>query len=303
MFGGLHLGSNSVHAVVLEPDGRVLAADRARFSRPEEMMSAVTDLVAALEERASQEGKPLWSLALEKPQRVVLAPRRVELPTIDFKPLIVQPALSAVILGAIPSNPGLLLSLGREVRFAVVDSTHTYREYRVVEGGGTWWQAELGRLAVYSQRLTTHLSAYPDSVPPLARIPQLLDLGQPPSPDAVLKPRLEKIATKLVEMAVTLTARLPDLQRFALSGYLAPSSLGSLISEGLTGRLKQVNPAFPPEVGAALIPLAYERENWEREHLGKPRFEPDRTVDDWAPPKELVRRLFRMRKPFEQYRR
>ena len=38
-----------------------------------------------------------------------------------------------------------------------------------------------------------------------------------------------------------------------------------------------------------------------RIYYSDPFFAQDRSIDEWAPPKVLVRRLFRMRKPFERY--
>jgi len=246
----------------------------------------------------------LWSLGLEKPQRILLAPRNESLKLVSLRPEVVQPALSSVLLGAIPEGPGMLLSLGREVRIALIDSTLTYREYRIAEGGGMWWQAELEKLSQHSLRLRTHLKAFAEGKPPLRSIPQLLDLGRYPTPDPVLKPRLEKIAGKLVKMALNISSRLPGLKRFALSGYLANSALGELIKKGLNEeapQLKFKKPQFPPEVGSALMALAFERENWERDHLGKEIFSQDRSDDSWSPPQALVRRLYKLRKPFERY--
>ena len=90
--------------------------------------------------------------------------------------------------------------------------------------------------------------------------------------------------------------------RFYLSGFLAKSALGDLISRSLSEHARPASQQFPPEVGAALSSLALERENWERAHLDKEPFEQDRTLDEWAPPSVLVRRLYRMRRPFEHYK-
>ncbi|MDG7149923.1 hypothetical protein OVN52_10985, partial [Streptococcus pneumoniae] len=62
-------------------------------------------------------------------------------------PLVTLPAQLAILLGAVPDGPSLLVSLGSELRLAAMDSTHTYREFRLQEGGGQWWTAELERLS------------------------------------------------------------------------------------------------------------------------------------------------------------
>jgi hypothetical protein len=300
VYGGVHVGLTSLYAVALQRDGQVLSRANGRFRNPAQM-GKVLDQVTSQVEQELEGREPIWTLALEKPQRLTLAPRRAELSKVQFQPQIVQPALSAVLLGAVPSVPSLLISLGREVRLALIDSTHTFREYRVVEGGGTWWQKEIPRLAAHSQRLQVHLKEFPDGVPPLSRLPSLLEMGRPPTPDPVLMPRLEKVAEQLAQMAATLIHRMPGIQRYCLSGFLGQSVLGEQISQALSGHAKPSEKRFPPEVGAALSSLALDRENWERSHLEKKAFHQDRTVDDWAPPHVLVRRLYRMRKPFEQY--
>jgi hypothetical protein len=131
-----------------------------------------------------------------------------------------------------------------------------------------------------------------------------LELGESPTPDPVLKPRLDKVGRQLAEMALRVSSRLPGLKRFALSGFLAQTALGQVVLQNLkklAPGLRYTDPAFPPEVGSALIALAQGHENREREHLGKPPFSQDRTVDEWTPPKVLIRRLYRTRKPFEDY--
>ena len=301
VFGGVHVGLSSLYAVALEKDGTVLARAGGRFKEPAEMAQVLEDATAEVCRQLPNEAKPIWTLALEKPQRLTLAPRRAELAQVGFQPQVVQPALSATLLGAIPTTPGLLISLGREVRFALIDSTLTFREYRIVEGGGAWWQQELPRLAVHSTRLGVHLKNFPKGVPPLSRVSSLLEMGVPPTPDPVLKPRVEKIARKLSEMSATLIHRMPGISRFHISGFLADSSLGRQLGQALQEHARAARSEFPPEVGAALSSLALERENWERSHLEKEDFAQDRSVDEWAPPKVLVRRLFRMRKPFERY--
>ena len=302
VYAGVHVGLTSLYAVALQKDGQVIAKASGRFRDPAQM-AQVTDQVTSQIEREIEGDEIIWTLALEKSQRPTLAPKKREMAKVRFRPDVVQPALSAVLLGATPNVGSLLVSLGREVRLALIDSTHTFKEFRVVEGGGTWWQQELPRLAAHSQRLQVHLKPFEGGVPPLSRLNSLLELGCPPTPDAVLKPRLEKIGEKLSQMAATLIHRMPGLQRYCLSGFLGESSLGEQISQALAEYARPSPRRFPPEVGAALLSLALERENWERSHLGKEPFYQDRSVDDWAPPHVLVRRLYRLRKPFEQYKK
>lgn len=302
---GLHVGHASLHGVSLTPEGELLHSAQARFRNLEELEPAFQKVVETLSAAHEPAGvKPIWALALEKIHRPILAPRRLDIPRPLLTPDIVQPALSSVLLGAIPDRPGLLLNLGKEVRIALIDSTLTYREYRFTEGGGEWWRAEVSRLAEHSLRLQTHLKQFPQGRPGLRNIPQLLELGQYPTPDPVLKPRLEKMASQLAQMVIRATARLPGMEDYALSGYLGKSSFGKLVARRLAEEapyLRERKPRFPPEVGAALSGLAQERENWEREHLGKELFQQDRTEDAWAPPQPLIRRLYRLRKPFERF--
>ena len=302
---GLHVGHASLHGVALSEQGELLHSAQSRFRGSEGLEPAFEEVVESLSRALDPaEIRPLWTLALEKIHRPILAPRRLDIPRPALIPDIVQPALSSVLLGAIPDRPGLLLNLGREVRIALIDSTLTYREYRFTEGGGEWWRAELQRLAEHSLRLQTHLKQFPEGQPGLRNIPQLLELGQYPTPDPVLKPRLEKMASQLTQMVIRATARLPGMEDYALSGYLGKSSFGRMVARRLNEEapyLRERTPRFPPEVGAALSGLAQEKENWEREHLGKELFNQDRTQDEWAPPRELVRRLYRLRKPFERF--
>lgn len=305
VFSGLQVGLSGLYGATVQEDGTRLAQASARFRKPEQLAEAFDQVVESLCQEASiDKSESLWTLALEKPQRIVLAPRNENLCLVSLKPHIVQPSLSAVLLGAIPSHPGLLVSLGKEVRFALIDSTHTYKEYRVTEGGGTWWQTELQKVSQHSERLRVLLNDFPDSLPPLRHLSRLLELGRYPTPDPALKPHFEKVATRLAEMACTLTQRKPGIRHITFSGFLADSALGHVIKDSIKEQaphLRHCEARFPPEVGAALSGLAQKKENWERDHLGKELFEQDRSQDDWAPPKELVRRLYRLRKPFERY--
>lgn len=303
IFCGLHVGHSSLYGVALSTRGEVLKESDVRFREPSQLPEAYDQVTEAISSSIKSQDA-IWTLGLEKVHRPTLAPRRREIPGPELRAQIVQPALASVLLGAIPDRPGLLLSMGREVRIALIDSTLTYREYRFTEGGGSWWQLELTRLAEHSVRLQTHLKSFKDGKPTLKHLPQLLELGQFPTPDPVLKPRLEKMAERLAQMALRACARLPGLEHYSLSGFLGRSSFGDLVAQylnELAPQLRRRTPKFPPEIGSALLSLAQDRENWEREHLGKPLFSQDQTVDEWTPPRELIRRLYRLRKPFEGY--
>lgn len=303
-FFGLHVGHSTLYGVGLDSQGLLLGHEKARFGDLEQLGSAYETVVASLQEKAGHCGQDIWTLALEKPHRLALAPRNRMLPGPKFSPTVVQPALSAAVLGAVPSSPSLLINLGREVRLALIDATHTFREYRITDGGGLWWQTELPNLAVHSQRLQTHLNLYPQQKAPLRELIRLLELGEFPTPDPVLKPKLEKVAFRLSDMALTLVAKLPGLNDYTLGGFLAHSALGRLIVENINKRapqFKRRTPRFPPEVGAALTSLALDKENWELDHLGKSPFSLESEKDEWRPPKALVRRLYKLRKPFEHY--
>lgn len=300
VLGGLHVGAAGLYGVLMTPDGEVLDRANRSYSDPDGMLSAYREVTEQLASATTQ--SIVWTVALEKPHHLLLSHRALAASGQPHLPTIIQPALSATLIGAIPGSPGLIASLGREVRMATVDAGLSYREYRIQEGGGAWWQRELVKLSEHSQRLRLHLGGKP---PTLQEVPRLLEMGRFPTPDPVLKPRLEKIAERLVAMVITLSERPPGLKRFTTSGYLARSALGELVCQ----RLKALSPhlrlrpaPFPPEVGAALSGLALETENWERDHLGKELFVPDLDSDEWSPPKTIIRRLFRLRRPFEAYR-
>ena len=307
IFGGLHVGLKGLYGVTLLENGHLVARASRRFRRLEELPDAYDSVISELSRIGSEEqpdSEHHWTLALEKPHRLLLAPKDASKAFVTQRHDVLEPSLAATVLGAMPQGPGLLISLGQEVRLALVDSTLQFREYRIQEGGGLWWIEELERLALHSVRLQTHLKSCPDGKPELRQVKQLLELGTYPSPDPVLKPRLEKIATKLATMAATLGRRLPGIKRFCISGFLSQSALGTLVTEELQDiapGLRHTSAKFPPEVGASLMGLAQAKENWELSHLGKPLYKQDLSVDEWEAPKTLVRRLYRLRKPFEDY--
>lgn len=279
---------------MLAADGRPLARASARFHKPDGLPAAFS---YALDKLGDLRQVPVV-VGMEKVHRNYW--RATE----GVGPQIVCPTLSCSLLGAIPQGPGLYFSLGQEVRLAVIDSTHTYREFRFLEGGGEWWLRELVRLAEHSQRLRIHLKEWPSGEVPMSAVPQLLELGLFPTPCAVLKPRLEKIARSLGNAVVTAATRLPGLRHYALGGFLASSGLGLLVEDYLAEHLvslKRSSGRFPAEVGSALLGLALHKENEERKHLGRDPLVVPLTPPDWAPPTVLVRRLYRMRRPFEEY--
>lgn len=291
---GLQVGRNGVYGIVLRADGHPLARAKFRFQELHRLPDAYTN---TLEQLGDLEGVPVV-VGLDKVHRSYWRP------TERAGPQLVCPTLSVSLLGAIPHGPGLYLHLGQEIKLAVIDSTHTYREFRFLEGGGSWWLGELQKLSAHSPRLRAHLKTWPEGEVPLAALPQLLEIGQFPTPCAVLKPRLEKVARSLGNTVVTAAARLPGLRRYALGGFLSESGLGRLIHDHLAEHFETLKPTpgrFPPEVGSALIGLAWHKENEERSHLKKDPLALAPVSQDWAPPPVLVRRLYRMRKPFEEY--
>lgn len=295
LYGGLHVGGQGVYGAVLARSGLCLARSKARFTRPEELGPAFQEAMSCLPLESLQGGTVV--AGVDRSQRNLLNIERV--PGLNF----VQPHLASCLLGAIPQGPGLYLSLGRQVKLAAIDSTNRYREFRFVEGGGDWWLSELAHLSEHSLRLQSYFKRFKDGRPTLSHLPALLELGRFPNPCPVLKPRLEKMARHLADAVYRASSRLPGIRRFALGGFLAESAIGTLVSELLESDNASVNRVeirFPPEIGSALLALAFDRENEERTHLGKPRFVyPE--GEPWAPPAELLRKLYRLRKPFEEY--
>lgn len=220
--------------------------------------------------------------------------------------LLTVPALAAILVGAIPSAPGLLVSLGAELRLAVTDSTVSYREFRISEGGGLWWTRELFKVAENSARIQARLRPFvgkkPESLLPY--LPQILEMGSYPGPDPVLKLRVEDIAEKVAESCLGLSTRLPGLSRLTLAGFLHPTSLSQKLLDGVAKEapdFKLLSPTFPAEIGAALFGLAFCLENRERKHLQKPNLRAEIDPKQWEPNSHLLRRLYRTRRPFEVY--
>jgi hypothetical protein len=216
-------------------------------------------------------------------------------------PLLTFPAPQAILLGAVPGGPALLCSLGTEARLAAVDSTNAYREFRLQEGGGAWWTAELPRLAEHSQRLARALADLPGRQKVMKALPRLMEGADSPSPDPVLKARMDGLCTSLAERCVGLSPRLPGVRGLCFSGFLHPGPMSRRVSEACAPYLQLHEPRFPAEVGAALLGLALYKENQERRHLGKALETGELPVGQWSAPPVLVRRLYRTRKPFERF--
>ena len=204
-------------------------------------------------------------------------------------------------MGAVPHGPSLLVSLGAELRLGAMDSTHTYREFRLQEGGGTWWTAELPRLAQHSPKLTRALAELPTEQKVLRALPRLLEHADFPAPDPVLKARLDGLSATVAESCLGLSTRLPGVSRMTFAGFLHPSPMSRRIADHCAAYLRLETARFPAEVGAALLGLALHQENEERRHLGKPLETGESPPDRWGAPPVLVRRLYRLRKPFEHY--
>lgn len=217
------------------------------------------------------------------------------------------PATQAILLGALPHAPGLLISMGSSLRLATCDSTHVYREFRLQEGGGAWWVEELKRISEHSPRLRQRLSAVGAGEAALLRaVPSLLELGDFPGPDPALKIRLDGLCNTISNSCLGLSTRLPGLGRIALSGFLHPSAMSRRIVRNLTepnSHLRLPAPRFPAPIGSALVALAAHKEIEEQQLLGKssPSVGEKPKLGDWGAPVDLVRRLYRMRKPFDRY--
>ncbi len=294
-------------AQLVTEDGTPCLSERRRFSEGNDV---ALGLVSLLEEWSSHQA---WQtlkglgLGLEKSQRLHLpsALLRERLP--KSANLVMLPATQAILLGAIPYAPGLLISLGSALRLATCDSTHVYREFRLQEGGGAWWVQELLRISEHSPRLRQRLSALGANESQLLRaVPSLLELADYPGPDPVLKIRLDGLCTTIANSCLGLSSRLPGLGRVALSGFLHPSPMSQRITRNLTEQdthLRIPKPRFPASVGAALVALAAHKEMQERQLLGKSSQSSGEAakLGDWGAPVDLIRRLYRIRKPFDRY--
>ena len=287
----------------MKEDGHMLGQKKGRFSSSSQLPDLVMSVINAL---TREEKADVVCLALEKNHHNKIPIAELTAFLGDSTQLLTVPAMAGILLGAIPSDPGILISMGAELRLAVTDSTLTYREFRISEGGGLWWTKELFQIAENSPRIKARLQPFvgkkPDTL--LPHLPQILAMGGYPGPDPVLKLRVEQIAEKVAQSCLGLSTRLPGLSRLTLAGFLHPTSMSQKILDGVADEdpdFKLLIPTFPAEIGAALFGLAFTLENREREHLQKPNLASDIDPKEWEPNSHLLRRLYRTRKPFEVY--
>ena len=299
-FVGVHLGRTSLSGRLLDPGGESLAAWQRRYRGAKELTEALAHLLEAL---PPLEPGSVVGIGLEKGHRISLPLGELEKRLPEGVSLLSFPAGLAILLGAVPSGPAMLLALGSDLRIAALDSTHTYREYRLQEGGGQWWTLEVKRLAEHSQRLTRALSSFETPPQVMKALPRLLELGDFPSPDPVLKARLDGLGETIAQSCIGLASRLPGIRRLVMSGFLYPSPLSRRVEEACQGVLGLPKPHFSADVGAALLGLALYRENQERQHLGKPLETGRFPATEWGASPVLLRRLYRLRRPFEAFRR
>lgn len=300
-FLGTHVGRNSLRVRIVEENGYPTALAQRRFQKPQDLPEALESAFTELS------GSPAWgglagaAIGLDKAQRPLLPPQVVSGWLPQDVPLLMLPAQLAILLGAVPSGPSLLVSLGIELRFAAVDSTNTYRDYRLQEGGGGWWTQELPKLAKHSPRLSQAIAPHDTRQKLMKALPRLLEMGDFPAPDPVLKIRLDGLCESISESCLGLATRLPGVQSMSLAGFLNPSAMSERICAGCAGHLRLHNPRFPAEVGAALLAFALYKENQERRHLDKPLETGQLPPDRWSAAPVLLRRIYRTRRPFDRF--
>jgi hypothetical protein len=300
-FVGIHVGRSSLRARLLSEDGSPGVLVEKRFKDSRELGESLT---ATFRELATA---PAWSalagaaVGLDKGQRCSLPVASLQGLLPPGVSLVTMPAQQAQLLGAIPSAPSLLVSLGAELRLASIDSTNTYREFRLQEGGGHWWTQELAKLAAHSSKLQRALAGLGEPLKVMKALPRLLEGADFPAPDPVLKVRVDGLCATIAESCLGLSSRLPGIGAMSLAGFLHPGPMSLRISEGCAGHLRVQQARFPAEVGAALLGLALYKENEERRHLGKPFEDGQSAPDRWAVPTVLVRRLFKLRRPFDSF--
>lgn len=300
-FLGIHFGRASLRARLLDEHGGSSGLWEKRYRGTSELSEA---LFALIEELSQHPNRPTLSsvvIGLDKGHRSTLPMSEIQNRLGSEVSLLTVPAPLAILLGALPSGPGLLLSFGTDLKLVALDSTHVYREFRMQEGGGQWWVGELTKLAQHSARLSRALTDHVSPARLMKALPQILELGDFPGPDPVLKARLDGLSLTIAESCVGLASRLPGVRRIVMSGFLHPSPLSQRVLEACEGALGQPEPQFPAEVGAALLGLALAKENQERIHLDKPLESGRLPATQWGASPVLVRRLYRLRRPFEQF--
>lgn len=300
-FLGVHVGRGSLRARILDEDGRSAALVEKRFRATEELAGALSAAFTELAERPDWRGVRGAAVGLEKGQRCALPAEALQAALPAEVPLLAVPAQLAILLGAVPSVPSLLVSLGSDLRLAALDSTHAYREFRLQEGGGQWWTEELRRLAEHSPKLTRALAGLDGDTKLMKALPRLLEGADFPAPDPVLKVRMDGLCATIAESCVGLASRLPGVRTFSMAGFLHPSPMSQRIGDACSSALRFQVSRFPAEVGAALLGLALHKENQERRHLGKPLEDGKTAPGQWGVSPVLVRRLFRLRRPFDGF--
>lgn len=302
-FLGVHTGRASLRGCLVAQDGCLVASDEKRFRNAASWRAALLACIAELRRAPGWEAVAAIAVAIEKSHGCAFPSRELQALRPEGVPLLCLPAPMAVMLGAIPGTPSLLVSLGAELRLATLDSAHNYREYRLQEGGGIWWTHEFTRLAPHSAKLQRALIAHPSATRLTKAVPELLHYAEYPAPDPVLKARLDGLCRTIAESCLGLASRQPGVRLMSTAGYLASSPMGRRIVDGCAGYLEYRTPRFPPEVGAALVSLAVFTENQERALLGKAPETGQLPSGVWGLPASLLRRLPRIRRPFERYPR
>lgn len=300
-FLGVHVGRGSLRARVLAGDGQPVGLVEKRFRHSGNLPQALDAAFAELSQRPGWSGLRGAVVGLDKGQRCGLPAPTLQAALPEGVPLLAVPAQLAILLGAVPGGPSLLVSMGSDLRLAALDSTHTYREFRLQEGGGQWWTGELRRLAEHSPKLTRALSGMTEEGQVMKALPRLLEGADFPAPDPVLKVRMDGLCTTIAESCMGLASRLPGVRTFSMAGFLHPSPMSQRIGDACSRALAFQQPRFPAEVGAALLGLALHRENEERRHLGKPLEDGKMAPGQWGAPPLLIRRLFRTRRPFDGF--
>lgn len=196
----------------------------------------------------------------------------------------------------------MLISIGSELRLVAIDTLHKYYDYRLPVGGGYWWTGELRKLALHSTQLKSALTgiASPDDI--MKALPRLLTKADFPNPDPILKISLDGISKEVAQNCLGLASRLSGVKSASFSGFLHPGPFSKRIATACSRYLSICSPKFPADVGGALLALALYRENEERLHLGKPLETGDPPHKEWAPSPTVMRRLYRLKRPFEKYR-
>jgi hypothetical protein len=300
-FLGVHVGRHSLRARLLAGDGTPVELREKRFDARLPLGEALQAIFHELSQHAAWPSLKGAAVGLDKGQRCSLEAHALQRQLPNQLPLLIIPAQLASLLGAVPHGPSMLISMGSELRLAALDSTHSYREFRLQEGGAHWWVQELHRLAEHSPKLRRALSEFKGQQKIMRALPRLLEGADFPAPDPVLKARLDGLCELIATNCLGLCSRLPGISAFSLCGFLHPSPMSARVRQAVGQALPQPPARFPAEVGAALLGLALHKENEERRHLGKPLEDGKAPAGQWTASPLLVRRLYRLRRPFERF--